>query len=79
MTNAGAVDYDGNGANIKVTKQGDSPTILTDFYILFGSLEAKVKAAPGQGIISSIVLLSDDRDEVDWVSSPCFEVASDLY
>ena len=75
MTNAGAVTYDGNGANIMVTKQGDSPTLLTDFYILFGSLEAKVKAAPGQGIVSSIVLLSDDLDEVDWVS-PLFPRSS---
>lgn len=50
--------------------QGDCPTIETDDYVLFGYFEVKVKASPGQGIVSSIVLQSDARDEVDWVSSP---------
>lgn len=27
-----------------------------------------MKAAPGTGIVSSIVLESDDLDEIDWVS-----------
>lgn len=33
---------------------------------LFGLFEVKMKAAPGRGIVSSIVLQSDVRDEVDW-------------
>jgi len=34
--------------------------------MLFGSLEVKMRAAGGQGIVSSVVLLSDDLDEIDW-------------
>jgi beta-glucanase (GH16 family) len=34
--------------------------------MFFGRLEVHMKAAPGQGIVSSIVLLSDVLDEVDW-------------
>ena len=39
----------------------------TENYFFFGSLEVKMKAAPGDGIISSIVMESDALDEVDWV------------
>lgn len=39
----------------------------SNFYIFFGVVSTVMKAAPGQGIISSIVMESDDLDEVDWV------------
>ncbi|KAL8827441.1 MAG: hypothetical protein Q9191_003189, partial [Dirinaria sp. TL-2023a] len=38
----------------------------TDFAFFFGRVEYVVKAAAGTGIVSSMVLLSDDLDEVDW-------------
>ena len=38
----------------------------TDFNLFFGRVEYVVKAAPGTGIVSSMVLLSDDLDEIDW-------------
>ncbi|KAL8856862.1 MAG: hypothetical protein Q9178_006579 [Gyalolechia marmorata] len=38
----------------------------TKFKFFFGRAEFVVKAAPGVGIISSMVLLSDDLDEIDW-------------
>lgn len=38
----------------------------TDFYIFFGRVDVTMKAAQGQGIISSIVFESDDLDEIDW-------------
>lgn len=65
-TTAGTVDYTDNGAEFTINKQGDSPTIRTKFYIFFGRVELWWKVAPGQGIISSMMLLSDDLDEVDW-------------
>ncbi|KAK9847719.1 Concanavalin A-like lectin/glucanases superfamily [Penicillium brevicompactum] len=65
-TTAGNVKTGSNGAEFTVNKQGDSPTIQTDFYILFGEVSVTMKAAPGTGIVSSIVLQSDDLDEVDW-------------
>jgi beta-glucanase (GH16 family) len=63
----GRVTYDKElGATFTVAKQGDSPTLRTNFYFFFGRTELHMKAAPGQGIISSMMWLSDDLDEVDW-------------
>ncbi|KAI9903433.1 hypothetical protein N3K66_002785 [Trichothecium roseum] len=66
-TKVGPVYYDSeNGAKFTVAKQGDSPTIRTKFYFFFGRCEFLLKAAPGKGIVSSMMLLSDDLDEIDW-------------
>ncbi|RSL48913.1 hypothetical protein CEP53_009356 [Fusarium sp. AF-6] len=66
-TIVGDVPYDEeHGAIFSVKKQGDSPTIRTNFYFFFGRTELHMKAAPGKGIISSMMWLSDDLDEVDW-------------
>lgn len=62
----GALQYGADGAEFVVAKQGDSPTIQSKFNIFFGSVSVVMKAASGQGIISSIVLESDDLDEIDW-------------
>ncbi|KAI2610500.1 glycoside hydrolase family 16 protein [Hypoxylon sp. NC1633] len=64
---AGAVDYSvNNGAAFTITKKGESPTLISNFYFFFGRTEVHLKAAPGTGIISSIVWSSDVLDEVDW-------------
>ncbi|KAF2251444.1 glycoside hydrolase family 16 protein [Trematosphaeria pertusa] len=63
---AGTLNYGASGAEFTVAKKGDAPTIQSEGYLHFGYIEVKMKAAPGQGIISSIVLQSDDLDEVDW-------------
>jgi beta-glucanase (GH16 family) len=63
---AGALKYTSEGAEFIVAKKGDSPTIQSETKLFFGTVEVKCKAAVGQGIISSIVLQSADRDEVDW-------------
>ncbi|KZM22422.1 uncharacterized protein EKO05_0000052 [Ascochyta rabiei] len=63
---AGSLTYSAEGAEFSVAKKGDAPTIGSEAYLHFGYIEVKMKAAPGQGIISSIVLQSDDLDEVDW-------------
>ncbi|KAK8852084.1 concanavalin A-like lectin/glucanase domain-containing protein [Apiospora arundinis] len=66
-TTAGEVKYDKDtGAAFTIAKQGYSPTLTSNFYFFFGRTEVIMKAAPGQGIISSIVWKSDDLDEVDW-------------
>ncbi|KAI4238056.1 MAG: hypothetical protein LQ352_007899 [Teloschistes flavicans] len=54
------------GAELAFEKRYDAPTMWTDFKFFFGRVEFVVKAAPGTGIVSSMVLLSDDLDEVDW-------------
>lgn len=64
---AGKVDYSKpTGGQFTINQKGDSPTIQSEFYIFFGEVHVVMQAAQGQGIISSIVLESDDLDEIDW-------------
>ncbi|KAE8417387.1 concanavalin A-like lectin/glucanase domain-containing protein [Aspergillus pseudocaelatus] len=65
-TTAGKVTTSGQGAEFILAKKGDAPTIDTSDYFLFGKVEVVMKAAPGTGIVSSIVLESDALDEIDW-------------
>jgi beta-glucanase (GH16 family) len=65
-TTAGALKYGADGAEFTIAQRLDSPTIQSKFYIFFGILEIHMKAAAGKGIVSSIVLQSDDLDEIDW-------------
>lgn len=58
--------YGSNGAAFTVAKQGDSPLLQSNWYIMFGRVDFQIKAAPGKGIVSSAVLQSDDLDEIDW-------------
>jgi len=58
--------FNNDGAGFPVRASGDGPNLGTEFYIFFGSLSVVMRAAPGDGICSSIVLLSDLLDEVDW-------------
>ncbi|KAJ5504861.1 Concanavalin A-like lectin/glucanases superfamily [Penicillium fimorum] len=65
-TTAGNVKIGPNGAEFTINKQGDAPTIRTDFHVFFGEVSVTMKSAPGTGIVSSVVLQSDDLDEIDW-------------
>ncbi|CAL5866990.1 uncharacterized protein PFLUO_LOCUS1202 [Penicillium psychrofluorescens] len=65
-TTAGKVTTGPNGAEFTIAERGDAPTIQTSFNIFFGEVSVTMKAASGQGIVSSIVLESDDLDEIDW-------------
>ncbi|EKG17093.1 Glycoside hydrolase family 16 [Macrophomina phaseolina MS6] len=60
------INYGDNGAEFTINKDTDAPTMHTEFYTFFGYYEVEMKAAPGTGVVSSIVLESDDLDEVDW-------------
>ncbi|EMD61256.1 glycoside hydrolase family 16 protein [Bipolaris sorokiniana ND90Pr] len=65
MTAAG-VSYSDKGAEFKISKKGDHPTIQSKWYIFFGSVSFLMRVAPGTGIVSSAILQSDDLDEIDW-------------
>ncbi|KAJ5091502.1 hypothetical protein NUU61_006372 [Penicillium alfredii] len=65
-TSAGTVSSTSLGAKFSIAKQGDAPTIESNFYIFFGYVEVKLRAANGTGIVSTVVLESDDLDEIDW-------------
>ena len=65
-TTAGTVNYGDQGAEFTIEQRGDAPTVQTNFHLFFGQVEVIMMAAKGQGAVSSIVLESDDLDEVDW-------------
>lgn len=62
----GNIDWTENGAEFSIKKKLDSPTLQSKFFIFFGIVESHVKMAKGGGIVSSVVLQSDDLDEIDW-------------
>ncbi|ETN39939.1 uncharacterized protein HMPREF1541_06166 [Cyphellophora europaea CBS 101466] len=66
FTEHGSINYGSDGAQFTVAKSGDNPTLASKWYIMFGHVEFVIKAAPGQGIVSSAVLMSDCLDEIDW-------------
>lgn len=65
-TTDGDIVYGTSGAEFSISSKGDAPTIQSNFYIFFGEVEVWLKAAPGQGVVSTVVLESDDLDEIDW-------------
>ncbi|KAI9045438.1 concanavalin A-like lectin/glucanase [Aspergillus affinis] len=74
-TASGTIISGSNGAEFTINEKGDAPTIETNFYIFFGEVEVEMKAAPGTGIVSAVILESDDLDEIDW---PIPQVQMDL-
>lgn len=64
---AGTVESTSLGAKFTISEQGDAPTIESEFYIFFGRVDVKFRAANGTGIVSTTVMESDDLDEIDWV------------
>lgn len=79
---SGSPTYDKtNGVSFTVSKGGDAPQLMSLFYIMFGRVEVTMKAAPGAGIVSSLVLESDVLDEIDieWLGSDADEVQSNYF
>ncbi|KAJ0118626.1 extracellular cell wall glucanase crf1 allergen asp f9 [Diaporthe amygdali] len=55
-----------NGGVFPIEKRFDAPYIWTTAYFLYGKVDVQLQAAPGAGVITSAVLMSDTADEVDW-------------
>ncbi|KAH7317025.1 concanavalin A-like lectin/glucanase domain-containing protein [Stachybotrys elegans] len=63
----GTAKYDRtNGLSFTINKITDAPTMQSEFYFFFGTVTAIAKASPGTGIVSCVILESDDLDEIDW-------------
>jgi hypothetical protein len=76
------VTYDGTkGAVFSIGSNGGAPLFISNNYLLFGRIEAHVQAAPGAGIVSSVVLQADDLDEIDfeWVGNDDKQVQSNYF
>lgn len=70
-----------DGVTFTVAASGDAPQLNSLFYIMFGRVEFEMKAAPGAGIVSSVVLQSDDLDEIDmeWLGADTYQVATNYF
>ncbi|TQV94366.1 hypothetical protein V2A60_002601 [Cordyceps javanica] len=60
------VKFDSKGALASMDGPRQAPTLRSDKYLFFGRIDIEMQAAPGKGIISSIVLQSDTLDEIDF-------------
>jgi hypothetical protein len=81
FTGIGNPTYGSDGVTFSVSGQGHSPQLNSVFYIMFGRVEVTMKAAPGAGIVSSLVLQSDDLDEIDmeWLGADSTEVQTNYF
>jgi beta-glucanase (GH16 family) len=70
-----------DGASFTVRQGGDAPQLESLFYIMFGRVEITMRAAPGAGIVSSLVLESDVLDEIDieWLGSNPDEIQTNYF
>ncbi|ODV59662.1 glycoside hydrolase family 16 protein, partial [Ascoidea rubescens DSM 1968] len=70
-----------DGLEIIMDKRYDNPSIRSNFYILYGKVEAIIKTSSGQGIISSFFLQSDDGDEIDieWIGGERDKVQTNFF
>ncbi|KAH0601070.1 hypothetical protein MHUMG1_02071 [Metarhizium humberi] len=78
---SGTPSYGRDGVSFTVSRSGDAPQLASLFYIMFGRVEITMKAAPGAGIVSSLVLESDALDEIDieWLGTNPDEIQSNYF
>ncbi|KAI8208592.1 putative glycosidase crf1 [Colletotrichum sp. SAR 10_77] len=57
---------DDTGGQMTIFEEANAPTLTSKNYLFFGKVEVELQAAPGRGIVTSIVLQSDALDEIDW-------------
>ncbi|KAM7194303.1 glycoside hydrolase family 16 protein [Naviculisporaceae sp. PSN 640] len=81
VASGGTVSYGSEGASFTVAGSGQAPQLTSVFYIMFGRVEVTMKAAPGAGIVSSLVLQSDCLDEIDmeWLGADDTEVQTNYF
>ncbi|KAK3906672.1 concanavalin A-like lectin/glucanase domain-containing protein [Staphylotrichum tortipilum] len=81
VASGGTPTYGSDGVSFTVARGGDAPQLTSVFYIMFGRVEVTMKAAPGAGIVSSLVLLSDALDEIDmeWLGGDSSEVQTNYF
>ncbi|KAH7362466.1 cell wall glucanosyltransferase Mwg2 [Plectosphaerella cucumerina] len=54
------------GMKMSIFEEKHAPTLYSHDFLFFGHVEVELRAAPGAGIITSVVLQSDTLDEIDW-------------
>ncbi|ONH76226.1 putative glycosidase CRH1 [Pichia kudriavzevii] len=73
--------YGDDGLTLTLSKRYDNPSLVSDFYIMFGKVQVLLKSASGQGIVSSFYLQSDDKDEIDfeWLGGDGTQMQSNFF
>lgn len=61
------ISYDSRGAVMTITNATDAPGLQLKSYIYYGRVDVTVQAAPGVGIVTSVVLVGDALAEIDLV------------
>ncbi|KFZ22762.1 hypothetical protein V502_02764 [Pseudogymnoascus sp. VKM F-4520 (FW-2644)] len=81
FTSQGSPTYEADGVHLSVAASGNAPQLNSRFYIMFGKVSVTMKAAPGAGIVSSVVLVSDTKDEIDfeWLGATDTEAQSNYF
>lgn len=81
LPSGGNPTYGSDGVTFPVSRGGDAPQLGSVFYIMFGHVEVNLKCAPGAGIVSSLVLQSDDLDEIDfeWLGADNAQVQTNYF
>ena len=51
--------FNSSGAEFSIINKLDSPTMSSNWYIMYGHYDIVAQIAPGQGAVSSSVLMSD--------------------
>lgn len=60
------ISSSGSDLLFTVKESGDNPTMVTNDYLLYGNVKATIKSAPGVGMVSAFILMSDVLDEIDY-------------
>lgn len=73
--------YGNEGLSLTLSKRFDNPSLVSNFYMMFGKVEVWFKSAPGTGVISSFYLQSDDLDEIDmeWFGGDVSQMQSNFF
>lgn len=81
FTSQGSPTYESDGVHLSVAASGNAPQLNSRFYIMFGKVSVTLKAAPGAGIVSSVVLVSDTEDEIDfeWLGADSTEAQTNYF
>lgn len=75
------ISYSDDGLSLTLAERFDNPSLVSDYYIMFGKVEVWLKSAYGQGVISSFYLQSDDLDEIDleWFGGDASQMQSNFF
>ncbi|SPJ72817.1 probable rAsp f 9 allergen [Fusarium torulosum] len=76
-----SISHNEHGAVFTISGLNQAPTIATDKYIFFGRVDVELKASNGVGIVTSLVLQSDNLDEIDyeWLGGDNAQVQSNYF